>query len=145
MIQRAPHLSATDATAIATLNRGLKGPVVMLNLLRFRDIADYAQAPHLAPETPISGRDAYARYEAGIAPLLAASGGAVLFSGAGGDWFIGPEGEGWDRVLLVRQASLERFFAFAGDPRAAEIGHHRTAALADSRLLPLAPDQAENT
>lgn len=134
------YLAPTDRTATATLARGLQGPVVMLNLLKFRDIADYAHAPHLAPVDPIPGRAAYALYEAGIAPLLAASGGAVLFSGSGGDWFIGPEGEGWDRVLLVRQASLARFFAFAGDPEAAEIGHHRTAALADSRLLPLVPD-----
>ena len=135
-----PYLAPTDTTAIATLNRGLQGPVVMLNLLKFRTFADYAHAPHLAPTEPISGCEAYARYEAGIAPLLADSGGAVLFAGSGGGWFIGPEGEGWDRVLLVRQASLERFFAFAGDPEAQEIGHHRTAALADSRLLPLAPD-----
>lgn len=134
------YLTPTDATAIATLNRGLQGPVVMLNLLRFRDIADYAHAPHLAPAQPIPGREAYAHYEAGIAPLLAAAGGAVLFSGTGGAWFIGPEGAGWDRVLLVRQASLEAFFAFASDPEARDIGHHRTAALADSRLLPLAPD-----
>ena len=134
------YLAPTDATAIATLNRGLEGPVVMLNLLKFRDVADYAHAPHLAPAEPIPGHEAYALYETGIAPLLAASGGAVLFAGTGGAWFIGPEGAGWDRVLLVRQASLARFFAFAGDPEAAEIGHHRTAALADSRLLPLAPD-----
>lgn len=133
------HFAPTDAAAIATLNRGLQGPVVMLNLLKFRDIADYARAPQLAPTSPISGRAAYARYEAGLAPLLAASGGEVLFSGTGGNWFIGPEAEGWDRVLLVRQASLERFFAFARDPEAQEIGHHRTAALADSRLLPLTP------
>lgn len=138
-------LAPTDATAVATLKRGLTGPVVMLNLLKFRETADYAHAPHLAPPAPIPGRDAYALYEAGIAPLLAASGGAVLFSGTGGEWFIGPAGAGWDRVLLVRQASLEAFFAFAQDPAAVESGHHRTAALTDSRLLPLAPDQAENT
>ncbi|MCB1350167.1 MAG: DUF1330 domain-containing protein [Paracoccaceae bacterium] len=135
-----PHLAPTDAAAIALLRRELQGPVVMLNLLRFRGRADYDHAPHLAPGAPITGRAAYARYEAGITPLLEASGGTVLFSGTGGPWFIGPDGEHWDHALLVRQASVARFLAFATDPAAVEIGHHRTAALADSRLLPLVPD-----
>lgn len=140
-----PHIAPTGASAAALIARGLTGPVVMLNLLNFRAEADYSHAPHLAPDPPISGRTAYARYEAGITPLLEASGGEVLFSGAGGPWFIGPEGERWDHALLVRQASLARFFAFAQDPAAREFGHHRTAALADSRLLPLAPSSAVST
>ena len=63
----------------------------------------------------------------------------MLFSGTGGSWFIGPEAERWDRVLLVRQASLERFMAFAGDPAAQAAAVHRRAALEDSRLLPVLP------
>lgn len=135
-----PYLSPTDATARALIARGMDSPAVMLNLLKFREIADYSHAPELAPDAPISGEEAYALYAAAIAPLLAASGGEVLFSGTGGAWFIGPQGEGWDRVLLVRQASVAAFLAFAGDPDAQEAGKHRTAALADSRLLPLTPD-----
>ncbi len=134
------YLDPTDSTARARIARGMEAPVVMLNLLKFRAVADYSHAPELAPPAPLSGRSAYAYYEAGIAPLLAASGGEVLFAGAGGAWFIGPEGEGWDRVLLVRHASIASFLAFAQDPAAQVLGHHRTAALADSRLLPTAPD-----
>lgn len=139
-----PWLSPTDTTAKALIARGLDSPVVMLNLLKFRKIADYSHAPELAPElapeAPITGAQAYARYTAAITPLLCASGGAVLFSGTGGDWFIGPDGEGWDHVLLVRQASVGAFLAFAQNPAAQAAGKHRTAALADSRLLPLTPD-----
>lgn len=135
-----PHLAPSEATARALIARGMETPVTMLNLLRFRAIADYAHAPALAPRAPITGAAAYALYEAGIAPLLAASGGEVLFAGAGGPWFIGPKGEGWDRVLLVRQASVAAFLSFAQDPAAQALGHHRTAALGDSRLLPLLPD-----
>ena len=131
------YLAPTDDNARALLARRLDGPVVMLNLLRFRDVADYAQAPDLAPPTPISGAEAYALYARVILPLLTASGGEILFEGTGGAWFIGPEGEAWDRVLLVRQASVARFLAFANDPTAQRVGGHRTAALADSRLLPL--------
>ena len=137
-----PHLAPTEAAGGALARRlGLDaGPLVMLNLLRFRDVADYSEAPELAPPAPISGAEAYARYAAGIAPLLAASGGAVVFEGRGGDWFIGPEAERWDKVLMVRQASLGAFFGFAGDPAARAILGHRQAALEDSRLLPLVPD-----
>ncbi|MGR3364490.1 MAG: DUF1330 domain-containing protein [Maritimibacter harenae] len=134
------HVAPSDKTAGALIARGLDSPVVMLNLLKFRDIADYGGAPPgLAPTHPISGAAAYDLYAAAIAPRLDASGGEVLFEGIGGEWFIGPEGDGWDRVLLVRQASVGAFLAFAQDPEAARAGHHRTAALADSRLLPLSP------
>ncbi|HCQ67119.1 MAG TPA: DUF1330 domain-containing protein [Rhodobacteraceae bacterium] len=140
-----PHITPTEARARALLTRNREGPVFMLNLLRVRTFADDRHAPGRAPAKPVTGREAYARYEAGITPLLEASGGEVLFSGAGGAWFIGPDSERWDHALLARQASVAGFLAFAQDPRARELGHHRTAALADSRLLPLAESQAENT
>lgn len=134
------HIAPTDRSASALIARGMDTPVVMLNLLRFRAIADYGATPDLAQTQPVTGAEAYARYQGGIAPLLRATGGEVLFSGTGGAWFIGPEAERWDRVLLVRQASVASFLAFAQNPEAQRLGHHRTAALADSRLLPMAPD-----
>jgi uncharacterized protein (DUF1330 family) len=118
--------------------RRLEGPVTMLNLLRFRQVADYAASPGLAPDEPISGEHAYRLYMAHTAPILAEAGGELLFDGAGGSWLIGPEAEGWDRVLLVRHASVEAFFGFARNERYLAGLGHRTAALADSRLLPLA-------
>lgn len=61
----------------------------------------------------------------------------MLFDGDGGEMLIGPDGERWDRVMLIRQASLDTFMAFAGNPEyLAGLGHRR-AALNDSRLLPL--------
>ena len=38
--------------------RNIKGPVVMLNILRFREIADYTDYPELSPKAPISGEQA---------------------------------------------------------------------------------------
>jgi hypothetical protein len=57
--------------------------------------------------------------------------------GEGGPLLIGPEGERWDRMLLVRQKSVEAFMAFAKDEAYLGGVGHRTAALADARLLPL--------
>ena len=70
-------------------------------------------------------------------PFLKASGGEVLFFGEGGSFLIGPEEERWDRVLLVRQSSIESFIGFASDQDYLKGVGHRTAALEDSRLLPI--------
>ncbi len=111
----------------------------MLNLLRFREIADYSGAPELAPESPISGAAAFQRYIEHTLPYLRESGGELIFLGAGGSFLIGPESERWDVAMLVRQSSAEAFLAFASHADyQAGIGH-RTAALEDSRLLPLTP------
>ena len=73
--------------------------------------------------------------------LHEASGGEVLFSGSAAGFLIGPEDEYWDHVLLVRQASKAAFLAFASDPQAVMVTAHRTAAVADSRLLPCRPER----
>jgi len=131
------HLEPTQAAGREFFTRGITGPVVMLNLLRYREVADYSANPELAPSEPISGEEAYRRYMEFTEPILAASGGRVRFLGSGGPWLIGPEGERWDAAMLVEQASPEAFLAFASDEAyLAGIGH-RTAALEDSRLLPL--------
>ena len=109
----------------------------MLNLLRFREVADYSANPELAPPQPISGREAYQKYIDHTSPFLEASGGGIVFLGEGGNFLIGPEDEYWHVALLVRQNSLDDFMSFAKhEGYLAGIGH-RTAALDDSRLLPL--------
>ncbi len=131
------YFEPTQEQGRALFQRGLAGPVVMLNLLRFREVADYSASPELAPAEPISGAAAYQLYVEHTRPYLAASGGEVLFSGHGGAFFIGPTDERWDAVLLVRQASLADFLAFASNADYLRGLGHRTAALEDSRLLPL--------
>jgi uncharacterized protein (DUF1330 family) len=131
------YLEPTQASGRAFLQRAVEGPVVMLNLLRFREVADYAASPELAPDTPISGAEAFARYVAHTLPHLEASGGELLFLGQGGPFLIGPEGERWDRVMLIRQASAQSFMAFASNAAYLAGLGHRTAALLDSRLLPM--------
>lgn len=119
------------------VRRGIQGPVVMLNLLRFREIADYAAHPELAPGQPISGAEAYQRYVAHTRPHLEASGGSLIFLAEGGHYVIGPADERWDAVMLVRQRSVADFIAFASNADYQRGLGHRVAALADSRLLPM--------
>jgi uncharacterized protein (DUF1330 family) len=137
------YLTPSMAAGRALIEAAPQGPVVMLNLLRFRALADYSEAPHLAPATPVTGAEAFEAYVAHTLPFLTETGGAVLFRGSatqtGGAYLIGPEAEPWDHVMLVRQNSLASFLSFNENPAYLAGLGHRTAALADSRLLPLSP------
>ena len=131
------YLEPSEEAARALFTSGITGAVVMLNLLRFRPVADYSVAPGLAPPSPITGEEAYRLYVEHTLPHLRQSGGELLFYGKGGRFLIGPADERWDAAMLVRQASLQSFLAFASNEQyLAGIGH-RLAALEDSRLLPL--------
>lgn len=133
----ARYFEVTQAAGATFVRRGIEGSVVMLNLLRFRAVADYAAHPELAPSASISGAEAFQRYIAHTLPHLRASGGDILFLGQGGPFLIGPETERWDCAMLVRQHSVASFLAFAEhEAYLGGIGH-RTAALEDARLLPL--------
>lgn len=136
------YVEPTPEALRAVMASGRQGPLVMLNLLCFRDTADYSGAPELAPASPISGADAYRRYMAHTTPFLGKIGGELVFGGDGGGALIGPTDERWDMVLLIRYPSLEAFFKFAMDPEYQKGVGHRTAALADSRLVPMTPRSA---
>ncbi|MFC6694683.1 DUF1330 domain-containing protein [Nocardioides daphniae] len=111
-------------------------PVVMLNLVRFRDVADYSDHPDLAPDAPISGAEAYKRYGAAAQAALAEIGGSMEHFSTCGPTFIGPAGEQWDGMMTVRYPSPAAFRAMLENPAYLEAAAHRTAALADSRLIP---------
>jgi len=107
---------------------GSEGPVIMLNLLRFKDRAD-------GIDEGVSGLDAYQRYGAAAAPFLARAGGRVLLAVEAKQMVIGPEPLEWDMVLMVEYPSREKFLEMASDPGYLAIHEHRAAALADSRLI----------
>jgi uncharacterized protein (DUF1330 family) len=102
------------------------GPVIMLNLLRFKD---WAEEPRL------TGADAYAQYGALVAPHLERAGGRVLLAAAPVESVIGPERGEWDLVVAVEYPSRAAFIGMISDPAYLEIHGHRAAALADSRLI----------
>ena len=130
-------LEVTQAAGAALFHRNIAGEIVMLNLLRFREVADYSANPGLMPGNPISGAEAFQKYIDHTLPFLEASGGDLVFLGKGGNFLIGPQEERWDLVMLVRQKSLSDFMAFSSNQEyLAGIGH-RSAALEDSRMLPL--------
>ncbi len=130
-------LEPSQASGAALFRRNISGEIIMLNMLRFKETADYSANPELAPAKPVSGREAFQKYIEHTMPFLEGSGGELLLLGNGGQFFIGPEDEQWDVVMLVKQSSLASFMAFASNTEYLAGLGHRTAAVVDSRLLPI--------
>lgn len=130
-------INPTEEAGRKLFSNKISSPVVMLNLLRFRQFADYSSHPKIAPKDKISGRSAFDLYINHSKKFLEATGGEVLLIGDANEFFIGPKDETWDLVMLIRQRSLTDFLSFATNQEyLAGIGH-REAALMDSRLLPI--------
>jgi hypothetical protein len=132
-----PYLEPTREAGRDFMLRGIQGEVVMLNLLRFRETADYSATPDLQPDGQISGAVAYDLYVEHTLPHLLESGGSLEFIGEGGSFLIGPSDERWDAVLLVRHRSVTTFMSFAENEAYLDGMGHRLAAISDSRLLPI--------
>lgn len=111
-------------------------PVVMINLLRYRNQALY---PPGFSADPCSGSDAYARYSRDAIRFVQAVGGQVVWRGSAKAIVIGPTTERWDDALLVQYPSKQAFLQMIGNPDYQAITVHRTAALEDSRLIATIP------
>ena len=100
------------------------GPVVMLNLLRYR---------------PDGGRERYARYVEHFREHGARHGAQVLYLGAGSTAVVAEPGQQWDAVLLVSYPSRQAFSDMVRDPAYSAGTHLRTEALAEAVLQATVP------
>jgi|SRR5690242_9881396 len=98
------------------------GPVVMLNLLRFR---------------PDGGQQRYAEYGDAVAPCLEKVGGRIVIAGQPAPPLLGDEG--WDLVAVVEYPSRQAFLDMIASPEYTAIGHLRTEALERGELHPMDP------
>jgi uncharacterized protein (DUF1330 family) len=121
-----PTHSRVDALMADTSD----GPVVMLNLLKFRAKAVY---PDGRP-SDLTGRQAYDLYAAPMQKVIEDGGGRVLFGGAIASLVIGEVEDLWDTCVLVEYPSAAAFAAIVTSPEVAEIVVHRAAGL-DGQLL----------
>jgi len=115
------------------LDEGPDGPIIMLNLLKFRDRAAYAAD---AGEPERTGAEAYGVYSETAVRKVQEVGGSLYVGSPAHAPVVGPDGE-WDIVALVKYPSRHAFLKMVADPEYQACTHHRTAALADSRLIPL--------
>ncbi|EKF75171.1 hypothetical protein A11A3_04305 [Alcanivorax hongdengensis A-11-3] len=105
-------------------------PIVMLNLLRFREVAEYRDGP-----ADYSGREAYRRYSEVALGKVKGVGGEPVWMGKTLAGVIAPADEHWDEVLLVRYPSRQAFQSMLADPEYREATRHRSAALSEARLI----------
>jgi uncharacterized protein (DUF1330 family) len=103
-------------------------PVVMLNLLRFKERA-------AAPDEGLTGEEAYQRYAGPMRRLVEARGGRFLWMGRVDAQVIGEGAEGFHVAALVEYPSRRAFVEIATSPEVAEIGVHRAAGLEGQWLL----------
>jgi uncharacterized protein (DUF1330 family) len=116
-------------------------PIHMLNLVKLRPTADYPP-DHPDHGRGLSGLDAYRAYARSIAPILGRVGGRQVWAGQPQVMVTGPQdAEQWDIVFVVEYPSAAAFIEMLRDPAYRELVAHRTAAVADSRLLRLAPGE----
>ncbi|NJN50855.1 MAG: DUF1330 domain-containing protein [Gammaproteobacteria bacterium] len=105
---------------------GADGPIYMVNLLKFKDRAEYADGR----TTDLSGEAAYAIYGEGVSKLLAEFGGAAMFSADVERLMLGEVEELWDKVAIAMYPSRAAMMQMMRSPKMAEISVHRSAGLA---------------
>jgi len=113
-------------------------PIHMLNLVRVKPLADYP-ADHPDHGKGLSGLDAYRAYGRTTAHIFKKVGGRQVWAGKPQVMVTGPQSEAWDICFIAEYPSSDAFIAMVRDPEYRELVAHRTAGVADSRLLRLSP------
>lgn len=102
-------------------------PVVMMNLLTFKDTATGGAG---------TGRDAVLRYGEAMRQFVESRGGSFVFAGNVDSQLIGEGGGDFQFVSIMRYPSRQAFLDLAGDPDIAQtIGRDRDAGLESQWLL----------
>ena len=113
------------------LGSGRPGPVVMVNLLRFRDRAVYEDGR----ASDLSGLDAFMLYSGLMKPIVESFGGRFLISALLEQLVMGSGDMGWHRIGLVEYPSREVFFQVTQSPEVAAAAVHRYAGLEGQLLI----------
>jgi uncharacterized protein (DUF1330 family) len=105
---------------------GADRPVVMLNLLRFKAKAGYADGR----ASDLTGAEAYGLYAEGVRALIEGVGGRLVFGGAIESVLLGQVEDPWDAVALVEYPSPGALVEMATSAAYQELAVHRDAGLA---------------
>lgn len=133
-----PALQPTAEQMSAFAKDAHDGPIVMINLLKFREKAEYpADAPEASEN--LSGAEAYQRYGDGLAGFREDPnvGLDILYAGPVARFFIG-SGD-WDQVLVVRYPSRKNMLAMLSSEVYQAAHRHREAGLLHQDLIETRP------
>lgn len=121
----ANKLNPTEAQIEGFLDPSAKGPICMVNLLKFREYAEYEDGR----ETSLSGFEAYTLYTEGVVECLKQVGGYLGFGGRVERLMLGEVEELWDMVALAVYPSRQAMLEMIQLPAYQEIHVHRDAGL----------------
>ncbi|MGA7324016.1 MAG: DUF1330 domain-containing protein [Rhodomicrobium sp.] len=127
------HIDPTKETFAEFRENNRPGAIHMLNLVRFRESAGYPDG------RKATGAEAYAAYGRESLPVFSRLGGRIVWQGRFEQMLIGPADERWDICFIAEYPSVSAFVEMIRDPAYREAVKHRQAAVADSRLIRLAP------
>ncbi len=130
------YVDPTQETFAAFRAADRPGPIQMLNLVRLRERAAYADG------RSASGAEAYAAYARETAPVFTRLGGEIVWRGRFELTLIGPAEERWDLCFVAQYPNVAAFVEMLRDPIYREAVKHRQAAVEDSRLIRLEPGNA---
>ena len=106
----------------------------MLNVLRFREKAAYPDS-HALANKGMSGAEAYKQYSKAAAPVCQRLGGRQVWLGRPEAVVIGPTSDKWDLAFVATYPNAEAFAKMVQDTEYKQAVVHRSAAIADSRLI----------
>lgn len=104
---------------------GPEGPIFMVNLLKFRDKAEYEDGR----ETDLTGREAFALYSEAVGKLLIKHGGGRVFGGQVTRLMLGEVEDLWDMVGIAQYSNRQAMLDMMMSPEYEECAVHRTAGL----------------
>lgn len=109
-------------------------PVVMLNLNRYRAVAEYpADHPFAARE--LDGRTAYLHYGIVAQAAIESVGGRILWAADAHEVVIGCDHDAYDEVVAVWYPSRSAFLHLTDHPGYLDALAHRDAGVAQATLL----------
>jgi uncharacterized protein (DUF1330 family) len=123
------------AEIAAVAGTAADGPLVMLNLNRYRPRAAYAAEPPGGGSRDVSGHEAYQRYGTTALKVLARVGGEIVWSTRATMTVVGDWSDLCDEILAVRYPSAKAFLALTADPELEAALPHREAALERAAII----------
>ena len=118
-------ITKTEAQIEALLAVDDGGPICMVNLLKFKERAEYEDGR----ETNLSGAEAYQIYGAATGPLIKKLGGEIVFTSVLKGMVVGEVEELWDVMAIAKYPTLQSFIDMVSSTEYLSAYHHRIAGL----------------
>jgi uncharacterized protein (DUF1330 family) len=115
---------------LALLEAPDEGPVVMLNLLKFK---------RRSSDGSSTGGEEYKKYGDAAVEMIEARGAKVIWSGRAEQILIGDPADDWDVVLLVQYPSRKTFVDMVSTPEYEAAHEHRESGLERTIVVACSP------